>query len=146
MTPTVTPEATPGLDRFVSAQAPVRAAVEAELEAGRKRTHWMWFVFPQLRGLGRSETARFYGLADRAEAAAFGAHPVLGPRLRHCTALANAVPDRTAHAIFGSPDDLKFRSCATLFAAIDPAPSVFRAALARFFDGAPDPHTLALLD
>lgn len=141
----MSPPAPPGLDRFVAAQAPVMEAVEAELRAGRKRTHWMWFVFPQLRGLGRSETARFYGLADRAETAAFLAHPVLGLRLRHCTALANAVPDRTAHAIFGSPDDLKFRSCATLFAVLDPAPSVFAAALDRFFDGAPDPNTLALL-
>ena len=95
------------LGRFLEAQAPVMAAVEAELRAGLKRTHWMWFVFPQLRGLGRSETARFYGLADRTEAAAFLAHPVLGPRLRHCTGLVNAVEGRTAHAILGNPDDLK---------------------------------------
>ena len=134
-----------GLERFISAQAPVMATVEAELRAGRKRTHWMWFVFPQLRSLGRSETARFYGLADRTEAAAFLGHPVLGPRLRHCTALATAIPGHDAHAIFGSPDDLKFRSCATLFAQLDPAPSVFKAALDRFFDGVPDPHTLTLL-
>ena len=133
------------LDRFLQAQAPVLAAVEAELRAGLKRTHWMWFVFPQLRGLGRSETARFYGLADRAEAAAFLAHPVLGPRLRRCTALANTVDGRSAHAVFGTPDDLKFRSCATLFAVLDPAPSVFGAALDRFFGGMPDPQTLALL-
>ena len=135
----------PALVHFVEAQASMMPAVEAELRAGRKRTHWMWFVFPQLRGLGRSETARFYGLAGRGEAAAYLAHPVLGPRLCNCTALVNATPGHDAHAIFGSPDDLKFRSCATLFAQLDPAPSVFATALDRFFAGVPDAQTLALL-
>ena len=132
------------LQRFVSAQAPMMAAVEAELRAGQKRSHWMWFVFPQLRGLGQSPTARHYGLDGRAEAEAFLAHPVLGPRLHECTALVNAVRDRNVHAIFGSPDDLKFRSCTTLFDAIEPG-TVFDAALHHFFGGQRDPRTLELL-
>ena len=133
------------LDRFIQAQDPVMDQVEAELAAGQKRTHWMWFVFPQLAGLGHSPTARFYALASLAEAQAYLAHPVLGPRLRACTALVLAVPGRSAHAIFGSPDDLKFHSCMTLFAAAAPGPSLFADALDRFFDGAPDPRSLALL-
>jgi uncharacterized protein (DUF1810 family) len=133
------------LERFVVAQAPHLEAVEAELRAGRKRTHWMWFVFPQLRGLGRSRMATHYGLASAAEARAYLDHPVLGPRLRDCVALVLAVPGRSAHDIFGSPDDLKLRSCLTLFRAVDAAGGVFDRALARFFDGRPDPATLQLL-
>src|ERR1700743_3170395 len=95
------------LQRFVDAQAPHMAAVRAELGAGHKRTHWMWFVFPQLRGLGRSAMAHRFGLASRDEAAAYLAHPVLGPRLRECIELVLAVRGRTAHEIFGSPDDPK---------------------------------------
>ena len=133
------------LARFVAAQDPVLAEVRRELQAGRKRSHWMWFVFPQLRALGRSPTALHYGLASIEEAAAYLAHPLLGPRLLECTALMNAVPGRTAREILGSPDDLKFRSCMTLFAAVDPAVPAFREALATYFDGAPDPATLALL-
>lgn len=139
----VVPSGADALDRFIVAQASVMDAVEAELAAGRKRTHWMWFVFPQLRGLGLSETARFYGLADRAEAAAFLAHPVLGPRLLRCTGLVSGVPGRTANEVFGSPDDLKFRSCMTLFGVLQAEP--FGAALQRFFGGVPDGRTLALL-
>jgi len=136
---------TDDLSRFVEAQRPLMDDVRAELRAGRKRTHWMWFVFPQLRGLGRSETARHYGIASRAEAAAYLTHPTLGARLRECVELVLAVQGRTAHEIFGSPDDLKLRSCLTLFREIDGADSVFGRALERYFDGQPDPMTLQLL-
>ena len=109
----------------------------------------MWFVFPQLAGLGRSETARFYGFTGEAEAAAFLRHPVLGNRLRTCTGLVNAGAGRDAHAIFGSPDDLKFHSCATLFARLAQAgadeDAVFRTALDRFFAGREDAGTVSLL-
>ena len=132
------------LGRFLAAQAPaVLAAVEAELRAGRKRTHWMWFIFPQLRALGRSETARFYGLEDVEEAREFWAHPVLRPRLAHHAGLVLAAPGADATAIMGSPDDLKLRSCATLFALAAPEEAVFPAILARFFGGAGDPLTLS---
>jgi len=133
------------LSRFVEAQAPHLGDVREELAAGRKRTHWMWFVFPQLRGLGHSAMARHFGIASRDEAAAYLAHPVLGQRLRECVAQALAVPGRTAHEIFGSPDDLKLRSCLTLFREVDGAGGVFDQALRRFFDGRPDPLTLQLL-
>ncbi|HYZ62027.1 MAG TPA: DUF1810 domain-containing protein, partial [Acetobacteraceae bacterium] len=96
------------LDRFVRAQAPVIDDVRRELGAGRKRTHWMWFVFPQLAGLGRSPTAQFYGISGLDEARAYLAHPVLGPRLVECTALVNQVQGKTALQVFGSPDDMKF--------------------------------------
>jgi len=133
------------LGRFVAAQDAVMAAVREELRAGRKRTHWMWFVFPQLRALGRSATALHYGIASLAEARAYLAHPALGPRLRDCTALVCAAQGRTIHEIFGSPDDMKFRSCMTLFAAADPAAPLFTEALRIFFDGQPDPLTVDLL-
>ena len=136
---------TPDLERFVAAQDAVYEAVRAELSAGRKASHWMWFVFPQLRGLGRSATALHYGLASREEALAYWRHPVLGLRLKECCELVLATQGRTAHEIFGSPDDLKFRSCMTLFAEVAPDEPVFRRALARFFDAEPDPRTLALL-
>lgn len=132
------------LDRFLAAQTPgVLAAVEAELRAGRKRTHWMWFVFPQLAALGRSETARFYGLRDVAEARGYWAHPVLGPRLRRHAELVLAAPGADARAIMGSPDDLKLRSCATLFSLAAPEEAVFPAILRRFFGGEGDPLTLS---
>ncbi|HEX7639687.1 MAG TPA: DUF1810 domain-containing protein [Burkholderiaceae bacterium] len=133
------------LERFVTAQEPHMADVQAELLDGRKRTHWMWFVFPQLRGLGRSEMARRYGLASPAQARAYLAHPVLGPRLRGCVELLLKTRDRSAHDIFGSPDDLKLRSCLTLFREVEGEDSLFAQALERFFDGRPDPATLALL-
>ena len=133
------------LSRFVEAQAPHLDDVRAELAAGRKRTHWMWFVFPQLRGLGRSQLAWHFGLQSAKEARDYLAHPVLGPRLRECVELVLAVQNRSAHEIFGSPDDLKLRSCLTLFRAIDGADGVFGRALYRFFDGQPDPQTLRLL-
>jgi uncharacterized protein (DUF1810 family) len=133
------------LERFVVAQAPHIDTVKAELAAGRKRTHWMWFVFPQLRGLGHSQFAWHFGLASADQARDYLAHALLGPRLRECVALVLTVPGRTAHEIFGSPDDLKLRSCLTLFREIDGADGVFGRALDQFFDGDPDPQTLRLL-
>ena len=133
------------LERFVEAQQPSIADAMAELRAGRKRTHWMWFVFPQLRGLGRSQMAWHFGLQSRDEAAAYLAHPVLGPRLRECVELVLAVRGRTAHEIFGSPDDLKLCSCLTLFGEVGGGDSVFDRALRQYFRGQPDPATLGLL-
>jgi uncharacterized protein (DUF1810 family) len=135
----------PNLDRFVTAQNPVFDRVLEELAAGRKRTHWMWFVFPQLAGLGRSDMARFYAIADLDEAQRYLAHPVLGPRLVRCTELVVAVEGRTAHEIFGSPDDLKFRSSMTLFMQPKDAPAIFAAALDKYFAAEPDQVTLALI-
>lgn len=131
------------LQRFVDAQARVIDQVHKELTAGRKQTHWMWFVFPQLRGLGSSSMAERYGIASPAEAEAYLAHPILGPRLRECTELVNAVPSRSVEAIFGYPDDLKFRSSMTLFSSLSNGDAVFRNALDKYFNGEPDPATLA---
>lgn len=133
------------LERFTAAQAGVIEQALAELRAGRKRSHWMWFVFPQLRGLGSSAMADRYGVASLQEARAYLAHPELGARLRECVAAMLQVPDRSAHDILGSPDDLKFRSCLTLFQRAAPQDALFGEALARFYGGAPDPRTLALL-
>ncbi|WP_374377122.1 DUF1810 domain-containing protein [Dongia sp.] len=133
------------LARFVEAQAAIYPAVLRELRAGRKASHWMWFIFPQIEGLGHSSTARFFALSGRDEAAAYLAHPLLGQRLLECTMIVNALADGDAHAIFGSPDDLKFRSSMTLFAAIAPDGSPFAAALAKFFGGTGDPATLERL-
>jgi uncharacterized protein (DUF1810 family) len=134
------------LDRFVAAQSPVFETVLAELRAGRKRTHWMWFVFPQLTGLGRSSTARFYGIGSINEARAYLVHPVLGPRLDLCTRIVLGSASPSLHAVFGSPDDLKFRSCMTLFArAADKTDNPFREALDRWCDGQPDDQTVALI-
>ena len=133
------------LNRFVTAQAPVFETVVAELEAGRKRTHWMWFVFPQLRGLGVSQTARFYGIASLAEASAYHAHNLLGPRLQRCTLLVLDSNAPSLHAIFGSPDDMKFRSCMTLFEKAAPGQNEFGRALERWCAGERDERTLQLL-
>ncbi len=133
------------LERFVSAQQSVYARVTAELRAGRKHTHWMWFVFPQIAGLGHSAMARRYAIGSLDEARAYLAHPVLGPRLRECTQLVLGVQGRAAHAIFGSPDDLKFRSSMTLFAQAAPDDPLFRTALDTYFGGAPDTATLEKL-
>jgi uncharacterized protein (DUF1810 family) len=133
------------LERFLTAQAPVYAQALVELNSGRKRSHWMWFVFPQLAGLGHSPTARYYAIGSRAEAEAYLRHAVLGGRLRECTAAVLAVEGRTLAEIFGFPDDLKFRSCMTLFAAVDEEPSPFTRALERYCGGQPDPRTLSLL-
>ena len=120
------------LARFVTAQGPVYEQVCAELRAGRKRTHWMWFVFPQLKGLGHSPMAVKYAIGSREEAAAYLEHPVLGPRLRECTELVNRVEGRTLAQIFGYPDDLKFRSSMSLFAGATMENQVFLDALAKY--------------
>jgi uncharacterized protein (DUF1810 family) len=133
------------LARFRQAQAGAFDRAREELLAGAKRSHWMWFIFPQLRGLGRSETARFYGLASRDEAVAYLADEVLGPRLVEMCEIVAASPTPSARALFGSPDDLKLRSCATLFAALPNAPPVYQSVLDRYFSGEPDPATQALL-
>ena len=133
------------LQRFVDAQAPVMARVEAELRAGAKRTHWMWFVFPQIAGLGSSAMAVRYAVRSLAEARAYLAHQVLGPRLRDCTQAVLAVEGRGVRAIFGVPDDMKFRSSMTLFAAASDE-AVFRQALEKYFGGDTDAATLARLD
>ena len=135
------------LQRFVDAQEPRFADAMAELSAGRKRTHWMWFVFPQLRGLGHSQMAWHYGIASREEAAAYLAHPLLGPRLRDGVERLLAVRGRTAHEIFGSPDDLKLLSCLTLFAEVEQGKGngVFDRALRQYYAGQPDAATLELL-
>jgi uncharacterized protein (DUF1810 family) len=132
------------LDRFLVAQEPVIGAVRDELRLGRKASHWMWFVFPQLAGLGRSAIAQRYAIRSVEEARAFLDHPVLGMRLVECVELVLAVEGRTAHDIFGSPDDMKLRSCLTLFDAID-RNGVFARALERYFEGRPDRATLDLL-
>jgi uncharacterized protein (DUF1810 family) len=135
------------LDRFVTAQAAVFPAVLAELKAGRKRTHWMWFVFPQLRGLGRSSMATFYGIASLHEARAYLAHSLLGPRLDNCTRIVLDLEDGSLHQIFGSPDDMKFQSSMTLFAlAAADSVSSFYKALDRWCGGRLDAQTLRLLD
>lgn len=135
----------PSLERFVEAQEPVIEQVLAELRAGRKTSHWMWFVFPQIRGLGHSPTAQHFAIASRAEAEAYLRHPVLGPRLRQCTQLVNAVCRRSIEAIFGYPDNLKFRSSMTLFANVTADNQVFVDALSRYFGGEHDPLTLERL-
>ncbi len=133
------------LERFVAAQRPVYAQVLRELGDGRKRSHWMWFVFPQLRGLGTSPMAVRYALGSLAEARAFLDHPLLGPRLRACTRLVLDCGAASAGAVFGPPDDLKFRSSMTLFAAAAPQETVFAQALARLCGGERDALTLARL-
>ena len=134
------------LKRFVAAQEPVFAAALAELRAGRKRTHWMWFIFPQLRGLGRSSTATYYGILSLDEARAYLAHPLLGPRLELCTNAVFGIEGRTLHEIFGSPDDMKFHSSMTLFAAAAAEQAgPYRRALDRWWRGEADPATLLLL-
>jgi uncharacterized protein (DUF1810 family) len=133
------------LQRFVDAQKPDYEQVCAELRAGHKRTHWIWFIFPQMKGLGRSETASYYGIASRPEAEAYLAHPVLGPRLRECTRLVNLVEGRSIDQIFGYPDNLKFRSSMTLFAATAADNQIFEDALEKYFAGEPDPRTIELL-
>jgi len=131
-------------EHFIAAQESVYPQVLAELRAGAKRSHWMWFIFPQLRELGRSETARRFGLGGLGEAKAYAAHEILGARLRECVRLANAAEGKSATALFGAPDDLKYRSCATLFLAAT-GEALFQAALDRFYDGEGDPLTLAAL-
>ena len=134
------------LARFVQAQDPLFASVEAELRAGRKRTHWMWFVFPQLRDLGRSNTAQYFGITSLDEAKAYLAHPVLGPRLTVCTNLVLAIKDASLTQIFGTPDDLKFHSSMTLFAlAAGQTEAIFDQALQRYCAGKRDEQTVNLV-
>lgn len=133
------------LKRFVDAQEPVFEQVCRELSAGRKQSHWMWFIFPQLRGLGHSAMAQQYGISSRKEAQAYLAHAVLGKRLRECTRLVLGVEGRTVGQIFGSPDDMKFRSSMTLFAKVAADNKLFDEALQKYFAGQPDPLTLARL-
>ncbi len=133
------------LQRFVDAQNPVYEEVCSELRAGQKKTHWMWFVFPQIEGLGSSPLARKFAISSLAEAAAYVAHPILGPRLAECTGLVNLVEGRPIEQIFGYPDDLKFRSSMTLFARAAPDNGVFIDALKKYFSGQFDPATLARL-
>ena len=134
------------LDRFLEAQASVYSKVVRELRASRKTSHWMWFIFPQLKGLGRTSTAQFYGIESKAEALAYWQHSVLGARLKECAELVLAVPGgTTARGVLGTPDDLKLRSCMTLFAAVVPAEAVFRDVLERFYEGESDEVTLRML-
>ncbi|MBU2581587.1 MAG: DUF1810 domain-containing protein [Alphaproteobacteria bacterium] len=133
------------LARFVEAQRPVYDDVRGELRAGCKRTHWMWFVFPQIAGLGHSPIARHFSIATIDEAKAFLAHPQLGPRLAECTRLTLGVSGKSAERIFGTPDWMKFRSSMTLFAEAASGASVFAEALEKYFNGEPDAATLAIL-
>jgi len=134
------------LGRFVNAQAAVYPQVVAELQAGEKRSHWIWFIFPQIKCLGRSPMAELYAIASLAEAQAYARHPLLGPRLDECTRLVNEVEGRTIHQILGNPDNLKFRSSMTLFARAAPANPLFQQALDKYFAGQPDSLTLQLLN
>lgn len=133
------------LQRFIDAQAPVYDAVCAELRAGRKQSHWMWFIFPQLRGLGSSVMSQRYGIAGRAEAQAYLRHPLLGARLREGMALLLAQRGRSARDILGEVDALKLCSCATLFEAVAPEEPLFAQVLQRFYNGRRDARTLTLL-
>ena len=134
------------LQRFVDAQDRVYDTVLSELRGGRKRSHWIWFVFPQLRGLGRSGTAQHYGISSLDEARAYLAHPVLGARLRECTGLVAAIDGRSVDEIFGWPDNLKVRSSMTLFTHTTDDNSGFRAVLDKFYDGEEDAATVELLN
>lgn len=129
-------------DHFLTAQDPVYQQVCRELRTGHKVSHWMWFIFPQIAGLGRSPTAIKYALASLQDARAYLAHPILGPRLRQCTELINAIEGRTAHEIFASPDDIKLRSCLTLFAHATDDNADFMLALQTYYQGQYDPATL----
>ena len=133
------------LQRFIEAQEHVYVQVCAELRQGRKTSHWMWFIFPQIRGLGSSETAQYFAIADRQEAVAYAAHPVLGGRLRECAARVLQVDNKSVEQIFGYPDNLKFHSSMTLFARTADDNQVFVEALKKYFSGALDPQTLARL-
>ena len=133
------------LQRFVGAQAAVFEQVRSELREGYKRSHWMWFIFPQIQGLGHSPMAEKYAITSLEEAAAYLEHPVLGPRLRECTRLVTLVEGRSIREILGAPDDTKFRSCMTLFARATSDNQVFLTALEKYFDGKADALTIARL-
>jgi uncharacterized protein (DUF1810 family) len=133
------------LQRFVDAQSPIFDQACSELRNGAKRSHWMWFIFPQIKGLGYSQLARKFAISSREEAKAYLEHPILGPRLIECTELVNLIQDRAIEQIFGYPDDLKFRSCMTLFANAA-GNQVFVDALSKYFKGRSDPSTLERLE
>ena len=133
------------LERFVDAQAPVYDQVHRELKAGRKASHWMWFIFPQIAGLGQSPVSIRFAITSLDEAKAYLAHPVLGIRLRTCARLALDAEGKTGRDIFGSIDEMKFRSSMTLFAKASPGDDVFQRCLDKYFTGGPDPATLARL-
>ena len=135
----------PSLQRFLDAQATDYAQALAEVQAGRKRSHWMWYIFPQIQGLGFSETARFYAIHDLREATEYVRHPVLGARLVEISTALLGVKSNDATAVMGSPDDLKLKSSMTLFAAVPDANPVFRAVLAKFFGGREDEKTLRII-
>ena len=134
-----------GLSRFVEAQASDYATALREIRSGRKRSHWMWYIFPQLRGLGFSSTAQYYGLRDLEEAVAYMAHPVLGPRLTEISEALLALDSSDPSAVMGYPDDLKLRSCMTLFELAAPEQPVFAQVLEKFYGGRRDTRTLQLL-
>jgi uncharacterized protein (DUF1810 family) len=133
------------LSRFVDAQNAEYSQALAEIKSGRKQSHWMWYIFPQFDGLGFSWITKQYSIKSVAEAEAYLHHPLLGPRLLECAEAVVNVEGRSAHEIFGFPDDLKLRSCATLFAYVSPADSVFERLLKKYFDGTPDDKTLDLI-
>ena len=133
------------LNRFVHAQEDDYEQALSEIRSGRKQSHWMWYIFPQFDGLGFSSTSKRYSIKSVAEAEAYLGHPVLGPRLMECAEAVLRVEGRSAFEIFGSPDDMKLRSCATLFAHVSPAGSVFERLLSKYFDGEPDDRTLRLI-
>jgi uncharacterized protein (DUF1810 family) len=134
------------LNRFVRAQEEDYGRVLSEIRDGRKRSHWMWYIFPQLEGLGSTSMSRRYAIKGRAEAIAYLNHPILGPRLVECVDAVLCVENRSALEIFGSPDDLKLRSCATLFASVSPGDSIFHRLIDKYFQGAPDRRTIQHLD
>jgi uncharacterized protein (DUF1810 family) len=134
------------LERFIEVQSRVMEQVRSELRQGIKRGHWMWFIFPQIRGLGSSPTAVHFAIASREEAAAYLKHPILGPRLVECTQLAMDVKGRTSEQIFSEIDSMKFRSCMTLFAQVTLKEPIFEQALQKYFDGEPDELTLEILE
>ncbi len=133
------------LQRFVEAQRDEIDSVRAELTRGRKDSHWMWFIFPQMRGLGHSWMANHYGISGPAEAGAYLGHPTLGPRLIECTELVNRIEEKTSEEIFGGIDSLKFRSSMTLFSLVAPDSAMFTDALKKYFKGQSDPRTIELL-
>lgn len=133
------------LQRYIEAQEGSYASVLQELRAGQKCSHWMWYIFPQIKGLGGSSTSRKYAISSQGEATAYLEHPILGSRLRECTQLVMDVEGRTAEQIFSYPDNLKFRSCMTLFEGSATDPTIFRAALLKYFGGKSDQLTLDIL-
>jgi len=134
------------LQRFIDAQEKYYGAALAEITAGKKRTHWIWFIFPQVKGLGFSQHSQYYGITDLAEATAYLAHPVLGRRLVEISNVLLNLQSNDAHSIFGSPDDMKLQSCMTLFDAVPGSDKVFKAVLDKFFDGKKDQKSLRIAE